>query len=150
MTPGRRCEDPVASDHGGGWIAQPDGCDTWADVLKAQGRDVKVKGCTVNSGNWLSLYDGHNVTSPHDLDIYHLVPDADAWRTGAANWTQDQRVAVAAHSNRSKGDQPPPGYLPAQQAEWCDYASHWIKVKYQLTVSQTEKDALTRMLGTCH
>jgi hypothetical protein len=62
----------------------------------------------------------------------------------------DELVAVAAHSNRSKGDQPPPGYLPAQQAEWCDYASHWIKVKYQLTVSQTEKDALTRMLGTCH
>ncbi|MFC0430350.1 HNH endonuclease family protein [Kutzneria buriramensis] len=147
---------------GGGWITQPDGCDTRADVLKAQGTGVQSKGCTVTSGKWLSLYDGQNVTSPHDLDIDHLVPEAEAWRTGAAQWTQDQRVAfandldelvaVTAHSNRSKGDQPPPGYMPAVRTEWCDYATHWIKVKakYKLTISQSERDALTRMLGTCH
>lgn len=146
---------------GGDWIKQPDGCDTRVDVLKAQGRDVKAKGCTVSSGNWLSLYDGRNVTSPHDLDIDHLVPEAESWRTGAAKWSQDQRVAfandldelvaVTAHSNRSKGDQPPPGYMPVQ-SEWCDYATHWIKVKakYQLTISQSEHDALTQMLGACH
>jgi hypothetical protein len=146
---------------GGDWIKQPDGCDTRVDVLKAQGRDVKSKGCTVNSGNWTSLYDGVAVTSPHDLDIDHLVPEAESWRTGAAKWTQDQRVAfandldelvaVTAHSNRSKGDQPPPGYMPVQ-SEWCDYATHWIKVKakYQLTISQAEHDALAQMIGTCH
>ena len=146
---------------GGDWIKQPDGCDTRVDVLKAQGKDVQSKGCTVNSGKWLSLYDAQNVTSPHDLDIDHLVPEAESWRTGAAQWTQAQRVAfandldelvaVTAHSNRSKGDQPPPGYMPVE-SERCDYATHWIKVKakYQLTISQTEHDALVQMLGTCH
>ena len=146
---------------GGDWIKQPDGCDTRVDVLKAQGRNVQAKGCTVNSGNWTSLYDGVAVTSPHDLDIDHLVPEAESWRTGAAQWTQAQRVAfandldelvaVTAHSNRSKGDQPPPGYMPVE-SERCDYATHWIKVKakYQLTISQTEHDALVQMLGTCH
>ena len=146
---------------GGGWTTQPDGCDTRVDVLKSQGQEVKSKGCTVNSGKWLSLYDGQNVTSPHDLDIDHLVPEAEAWRTGAAKWTQQQRVAfandldelvaVTAHSNRSKGDQPPPGYMPVE-SERCDYATHWIKVKakYQLTISQQEHDALVQMLGTCH
>jgi hypothetical protein len=146
---------------GGDWIKQPDGCDTRVDVLKAQGRDVKFKGCTVNSGNWTSLYDGVAVTSPHDLDIDHLVPEAESWRTGAAQWTQEQRVAfandldelvaVTAHSNRSKGDQPPPGYMPVQ-SERCDYSTHWIKVKakYTLTISQAEHDALVQMLGACH
>jgi hypothetical protein len=147
---------------GGGWIKQADGCDTRVNVLKAQGRNVRSTGCTVTAGTWISLYDGQTVTSPHDLDIDHLVPEAESWRTGAAKWTQEQRVAfandldelvaVTAHSNRSKGDQPPPGYMPPARGEWCDYATHWIKVKakYQLTVSQAEKDALTQMLGTCH
>jgi hypothetical protein len=147
---------------GDGWETQADHCDSRVDVLRTQGTHVVLHGCTVTSGRWLSLYDGVAVTSPHLLDIDHLVPLAEAWRTGAAGWTKAQRVAfandigselvaVTAHSNRSKGDEPPPGYEPPNNAEDCSYAVRWIvvKVKYRLTVTQGEHDALATMLTTC-
>ena len=147
---------------GDGWETQADHCDSRVDVLKTQGTTVVMHGCTVTSGHWLSLYDGVAVTNPHLLDIDHLVPLAEAWRTGASSWTRTQRiafandvgtelVAVTAHSNRSKGDDPPPGYEPPNRAEDCSYAARWIvvKVKYHLTVTQGEHTALASMLTTC-
>ncbi|HVV18943.1 MAG TPA: HNH endonuclease family protein [Pseudonocardiaceae bacterium] len=147
---------------GDGWATQADHCDSRVDVLKAQGSGVRAHGCTVTSGHWLSLYDGVTVTNPHQLDIDHLVPLAEAWRTGASHWTKARReafandvtnelVAVTAHSNRSKGDDPPPGYEPPNRAEDCSYATRWIHVKvtYHLTATQQEHDALAAMLTTC-
>jgi Protein of unknown function (DUF1524) len=145
---------------GAGWATGPDGCDTRVAVLKHDGRRVTAIGCRITGGTWLSLYDGLTVTVPSQLDIDHLVPLAEAWRTGAAMWPAARRaafandlvelVAVTAHSNRSKGDQPPPGYEPIP-AERCDYATRWISVKrtYQLTVTAAERDELARMLTTC-
>jgi hypothetical protein len=85
-----------------------------------------------------------------------------AWVTGARSWTATQRevfandvatelIAVSAHSNRSKGDQPPPGYEPPNRAEDCQYAQRWIavKTKYHLSIESTEHDALSQMLTTC-
>jgi hypothetical protein len=147
---------------GDGWATQADHCDSRADVLKVQGTGVVSHGCTVTSGHWLSLYDGVSETSPHTLDIDHLVPLGNAWVTGARAWTAAQReafandvttelVAVTAHSNRSKGDEPPPAYEPPNKAEDCSYATRWIqvKVKYKLTVTSTERTALSQMLATC-
>lgn len=163
---------PVAADgsmagysrakFGEGWATQPDGCSTRVDVLIKQGTDVDTHGCVVTSGQWLSLYDGVTVTDPHSLDIDHLVPLAEAWRTGAAGWSAARReafandmsvelVAVTAHSNRSKGDDAPPVYEPPVYAEDCPYARQWIavKLKYGLTVTLTEQTALATMLATC-
>lgn len=149
---------------GDGWATQPDGCDSRVDVLAAQVRPGTLvrHGCTITGGTWLSLYDGVTVTSPHQLDIDHLVPLAEAWKTGARGWSPSQRVAfandvtteliaVTAHSNRSKGDEPPPGYEPPNKAEDCSYAARWVavKVKYRLTVTAGEKTALAQMLATC-
>lgn len=149
---------------GGGWKSQGNSCDTREIVLQKQGKNVVTdpKTCKITSGTWLSLYDGVTEHDPRRLDIDHLVPEAEAWRTGAANWPQDQRekfandysgelVAVTAHSNRSKGDGAPPEYMPVQQ-EHCDYATRWIAVKTQwhLTIASPEKNALTQMLSTCH
>ena len=108
----------------------------------------------------MSLYDGQTVTDPHTLDGDHLVPLANAWISGAAAWTGEQRtrfandlgevVVVTAHSNRSKGDQAPPGYEPAA-GERCSYAQRWITIKatYHLTVTDGEHDALADMLTAC-
>lgn len=147
---------------GDGWATQADGCDSRVDVLLADGTSVVHHGCTVTGGHWLSLYDGVTVSSPHQLDIDHIVPLANAWVTGAAAWTPAQResfandvhrelVAVTAHSNRSKGDEAPPGYEPPAKADDCQYAQRWVTVKaaYHLTVTGTEHDALVTMLGTC-
>lgn len=148
---------------GHGWASHGNSCDTREIVLQRQGRDVRSdpKTCKATSGTWVSLYDGVTVHDPSELDIDHLVPEAEAWRTGAASWPQDQRerfandwqtelVAVTAHSNRSKGDGPPPEYLPAP-AERCDYAVRWVAVKseWKLTISNPEKTALGQMLNTC-
>jgi hypothetical protein len=66
---------------------------------------------------WLSPYDGKSYTKDSALDIDHLVPLAEAWRSGAWAWSALQRqnyandlteskalVAVSLGLNRQKGD----------------------------------------------
>jgi len=132
-------------------------------VLKRDGTKVKLSGCNVVAGTWKSVYDGKTLTSPTQVDIDHLVPLANAWRSGAAAWTTAQRedfandlddpqlIAVSASSNRSKGDQDPSTWKPADSSSWCEYAEDWIAVKthWKLTVTTTEKSALDDMLGKC-
>jgi hypothetical protein len=150
---------------GKGWADQGHSCNTREIVLQRQGQNVTTdpRTCRITAGTWISLYDGVTVHNPAQLDIDHLVPLGEAWKTGATTWTADQRqkfandwqdgelVAVTAHSNRSKGDDPPPGYMPTQ-VERCAYARQWIEVKstWHLTITQPEHDALAQMLGTCH
>jgi hypothetical protein len=133
-------------------------------VLKRDGQGVSVgSDCRIGQGSWFSPYDGKTVTNPQDLDIDHMVPLANAWRTGAAAWTDAQReqfandlsrpqlLAVTLTTNRSKGDQDPSEWKPPRHEYWCAYAQHWIAVKgyWRLGVTVAEKSALTEMLGTC-
>jgi hypothetical protein len=146
------------------WISQGDGCDTRDVVLKRQGSGVVATAtCTVTSGSWFSEYDGTTVTDAHDIDIDHMVPLANAWRTGASAWTDEQReqfandlarpqlFAVTAKANRSKGDQDPSQWRPPRRAFWCTYAQDWVAVKsyWRLSVTTAEKAALEEMLATC-
>jgi len=146
------------------WRSQGDGCDTRETVLKRDGDAVKTgDNCKVVSGTWVSPYDDKKVTEPGDLDIDHMVPLANAWRTGAWDWTTDERsdfandltrpqlLSVTAATNRSKGDQDPSEWKPPLRSYWCQYAKDWVTVKahWKLTVTQAEKDALQEMLETC-
>jgi hypothetical protein len=146
------------------WISQGGGCDTRDKVLQRDGQSVRTgSDCAITAGTWVSPYDGKTVTDPRGLDIDHLVPLADAWRTGAAAWTDAQReafandltrpqlVAVTASSNRSKGDQDPSQWKPPNMGYWCPYAQNWIAVKayWHLSVTTDEKSALAQMLGSC-
>lgn len=146
------------------WIQQPGGrhCDTRETVLRRDGHGVRVNtACTAISGVWTSVYTGQDVTDSSDVDVDHLVPLAEAWRSGAAAWDARSReqfandlrspqlVAVDASSNRAKGDKDPAEWLPA--ADRCRYAEHWITVKHTwlLTVDPAEKSALAAALSTC-
>ncbi len=146
------------------WIDQGHGCNTRDLVLERQGQNVSATStCKITSGSWLSPYDGVTYTDPQKLDIDHLVPLADAWRSGAKNWTDSQRqdfandltrpqlLAVSLTQNRAKGDQDPSQWKPPNHGFWCQYAEDWVTVKYfwKLTVTAAEKAALTDMLGTC-
>lgn len=145
------------------WRDTGSNCDIRDSVLKRDGTKVKVSGCNVVAGTWTSVYDGDKITDPSKVDIDHVVPLANAWRSGANTWTTDQRgdfandmddpqlVAVSASSNRSKGDQDPSTWKPEQTDSWCQYAGDWIVVKSQwkLTVTTKEKAALKTMLETC-
>ena len=145
------------------WRSTGGNCDVRDSVLKRDGTKVKLSGCNVVAGTWKSIYDGKTLTSPTQVDIDHLVPLANAWRSGASAWTTAQRedfandlddpqlVAVSASSNRSKGDQDPSTWKPTDPSSWCVYAEDWIAVKthWKLTVTTTEKSALDDMLGKC-
>ncbi|WP_425506481.1 HNH endonuclease family protein [Streptomyces rectiverticillatus] len=146
------------------WIKQMGTCDTREMVLSRDGRDVKTDDqCRAASGHWHSAYDGKDFTAAGQLDIDHMVPLANAWRSGADAWKTDRRkqfandlvnpqlVAVSAASNRAKGDQSPDQWRPPLNSYWCAYSRSWthIKHQYQLSVTQSEQDTLTAMLDTC-
>jgi uncharacterized protein DUF1524 len=146
------------------WHDVDDACNTREAVLKRDGDNVEVgSDCYPTSGTWTSPYDGETWSAPADVDIDHMVPLADAWRTGAANWSQEQREAfandldspqlwaVTDNVNQSKGDKPPDQWKPPLQSHWCEYSRAFIHVKfvYKLTVNDAEKAALEEMLGTC-
>ncbi len=145
------------------WKSVGTGCDVRDEVLERDGTNIKKSGCNVTGGTWVSAYDNLTITELDKVDIDHVVPLADAWRSGADKWTDEKRSdfandlehpqlrAVSATSNRSKGDQDPSQWKPPNQAFWCQYAQEWIAVKsyWQLSVTEAEKGALTAMLGTC-
>jgi hypothetical protein len=145
------------------WRSAGENCDVRDSVLKRDGTKVKLSGCNVVAGTWKSVYDGKTLTSPTQVDIDHVVPLANAWRSGASSWTTKQRedfandlddpqlVAVSASSNRSKGDQDPSTWKPSDSSSWCGYAQDWIAVKthWKLTVTTAEKSALADMLRKC-
>ncbi|MEV0827505.1 HNH endonuclease family protein [Nonomuraea rubra] len=147
------------------WTSQGHSCDTRETVLARDGADVKQdENCRAISGTWHSVYDGRDFTNAADLDIDHMVPLAQAWRSGANTWTDARRrqfandlegpqlLAVSAASNRSKGDQSPDQWKPPLRSYWCTYSRAWIDVKsrYDLTVTEAERDALTEMVATCY
>ncbi|WP_329522214.1 HNH endonuclease family protein [Spirillospora sp. NBC_01491] len=146
------------------WAQQGADCDTREVVLKRDGRNVAQDAkCRAVSGTWLSVYDGKTFTSASQLDIDHVVPLANAWRSGADTWTTPHRrefandlvhpqlVAVSAASNRSKGDQSPDQWKPPLRSFWCTYSRAWIDIKhlYRLNVTAAERSSLTEMLDTC-
>jgi len=146
------------------WIDDGRGCNTRELVLRREGRQVRTTAsCAAVAGRWMSPYDGERVSSPRRLDVDHLVPLANAWRSGADRWTDAQRerfandlrdpelVAVTLQTNRAKGDQGPEAWRPPLRSVWCSYAVDWIAVKsaYRLTVTAAERSALQDMLGHC-
>lgn len=167
-----RIEDPVSRpgyerDLFPTWLdLDGNGCNAREDVLTAESMTpvTKTGRCKIVSGSWLSIYDGATFTDPLKLDIDHMVPLAEAWRSGAYAWTADRRaayandssdgpelIAVSASSNRQKSDSPPDRWRPTDHGSWCAYASSWIQVKVQwdLTATRIERDALGQMLETC-
>lgn len=145
------------------WRKVGSNCDVRDTVLERDGKSIQKSGCNVTGGVWVSVYDGKTSTVPTEVDIDHMVPLANAWRSGADKWDDDRRgdfandlerpqlFAVTASSNRSKGDQDPSQWKPPNKDYWCQYAKDWIVVKshWQLTITRAEKGALTQMLGTC-
>jgi len=152
------------SRFGSGWISQGTGCDTRDRVLLRDGLGTLAgASCTITAVHWRSLYDGAIVTVRSQVQIDHIVPLANAWRSGASRWTRARRVrfandltdpqliAVSAVSNTSKGARGPEEWKPPRRQVWCLYARWWIDVKtaWVLTVTDAELDALRRMLRTC-
>lgn len=146
------------------WITQSGTCNTREVVLERDGTDVvQDSACAATSGSWYSPYDGATWSAASDVDIDHMVPLAESWRSGASNWTTAQRqsfandltrpqlIAVTDNVNQSKSDQDPGEWLPSRTAYRCTYARAWVHVKhyYDMTVDPTEKSALQSVLNGC-
>ncbi|MFD6568309.1 HNH endonuclease family protein [Micromonospora profundi] len=146
------------------WITISGSCNTREQVLKRDGTSVVVNSsCAATSGRWYSPYDGATWTAASDVDIDHVVPLAEAWRSGANSWTTSRRqsfandltrpqlIAVTDNVNQSKGDQDPSTWQPPLSSYRCTYSKMWITVKYNwgLTLQSSEKSALQSMLNTC-
>jgi hypothetical protein len=145
-----------------GWDAPQASCDSREAALARDGQNVEVgSGCKVMSGTWFDPYTNQTYSDPQDLDIDHVVPLANAWRSGASSWDDKQResyandpdvlLSVEDNANQEKGDKGPEAWKPPNENEWCDYAERWISIKskYNLSVNEQEKEALEQMLGTC-
>lgn len=145
------------------WIDQQ-GCDTRQDVLIRDRQQGVPRACSVIGGKWYSPYDGVTTTDGGTFDIDHMVPLAEAARSGAYNWSADQRMlyandlgyqgslkAVSASSNRSKGDKGPQSWMPPNKGYWCTYLKDWVGVKYRwgLSVDPAEKAAIQKNLKGC-
>lgn len=147
------------------------GCDTRNDVLRRDLTDVVLKagthGCKVSSGTLADPYTGTTVsftagrTTSEAVQIDHVVALSDAWQTGAQQLDADRREALAndplnllavdGPSNTQKSDSDAASWLPAATGYRCQYVARQIEVKhdYGLWVTQSEHDAMARVLDSC-
>ena len=158
------------------WIdADGNGCDERADSIR---KYVKggFNGCALpDSGVITDTYSGLELTFPSkdlkslsDMDIDHIVSRSDAWQTGMAERSQEERDAFAndqlnlvptkARINQSKSDKTPGVWLSESSEKSglenrCLYAQRYVqtKYKYKLSLGRDDYFALKNVLtdATC-
>lgn len=149
------------------WIdADQNGCNTRFEVLIAEAVIAPQVGpnCRLTGGSWLSLFDNKRFSEVSQLDVDHLVPLAEAWRSGAHSWSQAMRtqfandldlpdalIAVSRSSNRAKSDRDVANWLPPYKRYQCSYVQSWVlvKAKWRLNVDLAERRALENKLLEC-
>ncbi|MDW3213443.1 MAG: lamin tail domain-containing protein [Ilumatobacteraceae bacterium] len=151
---------------GGGWADFDGDCvSTRHELLIAASLDEPVMsdGCYVESGRWIDPYTGDEHSESSQVTIDHVVPLAEAHRSGAWKWDLDSKrrfandetpghlVVVGADVNQSKADSTPDQWLPPAPSAHCQYTIDWItsKSRYDLTVTAVERAALGQALDTC-
>lgn len=151
------------------WSDADDDCqDTRQEVLIAES-EVPVKfrvgrRCKVAKGRWRCPYTGQVFTSPRKLDVDHLVPLAEAHRSGGYAWSRGEReryanalddaahlVAVAAGANRSKADKGPEAWMPQAEGYRCEYVTTWVSIKerWGLAMDPAERAYVEHAQQTC-
>ena len=95
------------------------------------------------------------------MQIDHVVALSDAWQKGAQQLTAEQRVqlandplnllAVDGPANQAKSDADAATWLPPHKPFHCQYVARQVAVKrkYQLWVTEAEKEAMIRILLSC-
>ena len=151
------------------WVDEDGDCqDARQEALIAESETpvtyVNEDRCRVASGSWDGPYTGERFTDPGDLDIDHMVPLANAHRSGGWAWSAEKKrryandlsyeghlIAVQAAANRTKGSSGPEDWKPPERGYWCRYAVDWITIKnaWELTTTESEAEALSEMLETC-
>lgn len=153
------------SQFGDGW-AKVNGCSTRDIILNRELEDVVFDGeCTVVSGRLNDLYTGTEIifskAESSKVQIDHVVALSDAWQKGAQQLTKEKRkqlandplelLAVDGPANQQKSDGDAATWLPRNKSFRCEYVARQVavKAKYELWVTQAEKDAMVSVLDAC-
>lgn len=153
------------AEFGRGW-AKIQGCSTRDIILYRDLTQVTLEGeCKVMRGTLKDPYTGESISFTRErsdeIQIDHVVALSDAWQKGAQLLTKEQRqqlandplelLAVQGKANQAKADSDAASWLPKNKAFRCEYVARQIAVKkkYQLWVTQAEKEAMTSVLVQC-
>lgn len=154
---------------GRAWLdTDRNGCRTRDDILTRDLRNTTREGrCKVISGVLNDPYSGRTINfergprTSQAVQIDHVVALSDAWQKGAQNLSQRERVllandplnllAVSGPLNQQKSDHDAASWLPPNKAYRCPMVARQIAVKsrYNLWVTQPEKEAMKRVLKSC-
>lgn len=154
------------SEFGSGWQTVS-GCDVrniilYRDLIDAQLGDE----CTVRQGTLNDPYTGTTIqftrgVRSDEVQVDHVVALSDAWQKGAQQLTRQQRIqfandpleliAVSGNANQQKGDGDAATWLPSNTSFRCQYVARQvtIKKKYNLWVTESEKNAIHTVLSDC-
>lgn len=142
------------------WLDGDGDCqDARQEVVMAESLErvrLSANGCRVKRGLWRDAYTGETTRNPTRLDVDHMVPLAEAFRSGGRDWSTERRaafandledsrtlIAVSASVNRAKGDQGPEEWLPPLAACRCRYVADWVAVKVRWSLSMDERERVT-------
>ncbi len=144
------------------WVdADADCRDTRDEVLAAEST-IRVRGCDISRGRWVSYYDHRTWRKSSDVDIDHLVPLKEAWDSGAKKWNAATRtryandlrdprtlVAVTDNVNQAKSDRDLAQWMPAYSR--CKYLKQRtaVKLRWHLSVNPAERRYLIKTAAGC-
>ena len=136
-------------------------------ILKRDlGELAVLDGCNVVAGEFNEPYTGEHMVLKEraevsKLQIDHVVALSDAWQKGAQYKTKEVRyeiatdplnlLAVEGKANNQKSDGDAATWLPANKRFRCQYVARQVSVKYkyELWVTEAEKQAISRVLENC-
>ena len=162
-------------DFGPAWTDDNDnplgrnGCDTRNDILARDMTGDKFTSghCVVAAGALADPYTGRVIAfvrgarTSSAVQVDHVVALGNVFVSGGPQLTARQRVniandplnllAVDGPANEAKSDGNAAEWLPPNKAFRCSYVARQIavKIKYHLSVTQPEKDAMARVLTGC-
>lgn len=145
-----------------------DGCNLRQRIIRREfGETAVLDGCTVISGEYDEPYTGeHKVFKSKEeiskgVQIDHVVALSDAWQKGAQYFSKETRyalatdplnlIAVDSSANQGKSDGDAATWLPKNKKFRCQYVARQVSVKYkyELWVTEAEKEAIYNILLTC-
>ena len=145
-----------------------DGCNLRQKIIKREfGEKAVMNGCDVVGGEYVEPYNGdlRKFNSKSEISkgiqIDHVVALSDAWQKGAQELSVERRyelatdplnlIAADGPANMQKGDGDAATWLPKNKEFRCEYVERQIKIKkkYDLWVTEAEKNAMRQVLEKC-
>lgn len=143
---------PVAAENRTGYDR-----DRFGDV----DRNLVVSNSLADHSCFYSTADDICYPNASEVDVNHIVALAEAWDSGASQWTDAQRATFTADPgnlwlmtndlHRAKGDSDIAEWTPPNAGAVCGYVQTYVMVKtrWRLSVDQAEKTALVGLAQEC-